>query len=298
LDRVARPAWLDYGLSPEGGWRHRLGVGLAVAFGLAVITAGLVGIANGTSKSKSTSTASPRVASRAATPSQASQGLSPGAGLTWHTSSTAVPAGSPVQEQYDQAFSQGLGSLPGMAVAQTLTAPTPEISGGWPTLPVEVSPERWAEAFTAGLLDVDYSHQSRATLAAWLQAQEAPELMPGVPSSVADKVLYISLLDPGLFGGQPTPVASATQWLAQAQTGTSQTVSDVIVQPDPGWAQTAAAGWQPADIRMTEEDVSGVLTVRRDRSAVTYRFGMQIMIGSARWHDGYGTVAVAGWQER
>jgi hypothetical protein len=202
-----------------------------------------------------------------------------------------------VQEQYDQAFSQGLGSLSGMAVAQTLAAPIPVISGGWPILPVEVSPERWAEAFTAGLLNVDYSRQSRAALAAWLQAQEAPELMPGVPSSVADKVLYISLLDPGLFGGQPTPVVSAAQWLTQAQTRVSQTISDVIVQPDPGWAQTTAAGWQPADIRMTEEDVSGVLTLRRGRSVISHRFGMQVMVGSARWHDGYGTVAVAGWQE-
>ena len=54
-----------------------------------------------------------------------------------------------------------------------------------------------------------------SALAAWLQAQEAPELIPGVPGSVADKVLYISLLDPALFGGQPTPSAVASaQWAA------------------------------------------------------------------------------------
>jgi hypothetical protein len=203
-----------------------------------------------------------------------------------------------VQEQYDQAFSQGLGSLSGMDASETLTVPPPLISGGWPTLPVEVTPERWAEAFTAALLDVDYARESRAGLAPWLQAQEAPELIPGVPSSVADKVLYISLLDPGLFGGQPTPIASASQWPAAARTGVSQTVSDMIIQADPAWAQTTAAGWQPTDVRMTEEDVSGLLTIRRGGSVMSHRFGLQILVGSARWHDGYGTVAVAGWQEQ
>jgi hypothetical protein len=152
--------------------------------------------------------------------------------------------------------------------------------------------------FAAGLLDVDYAHQSRAALGAWLQAQEAPELIPGVPPSVTDKVLYISLLNPALFGGQPTPVASISQWSAQARLGVRQRVSDMVVQADPGWAQVVSAGWQPADVRMTEVDVSGVLIVEQGRSSRSHRFGLQLIVGSARWHDGYGTVAVADWEQR
>jgi hypothetical protein len=75
-------------------------------------------------------------------------------------------------------------------------------------------------------------------------------------------------------------------------------VSDLIVQIDPGWAQMTAAGWQPTDLRMTEEDVSGLLTLRAAGTVTSHHFALQVIVGSARWHDGYGTVAVAGWQER
>jgi hypothetical protein len=184
-----------------------------------------------------------------------------------------------------------------MTAAEHLTVPTPAITGGWPRLPAALTPEGWAQLFTDGLLDVDYAHQSRAALGAWLQAQEAPELIPGVPSSVADRVLYISLLDPGLFGGQPTPVTSPSQWSAKAQRGVRQRVSDVVVQADPAWAQMIAAGWQPADIRMTEVDVSGVLVLQQGRTSTSQRFAFQLVVGSARWHDGYGTVAAAAWEQ-
>jgi hypothetical protein len=185
-----------------------------------------------------------------------------------------------------------------MAAARAVPVPEPAVAGGWPELAVQVTPERWAGAFAAGLLNVDYARQSRAALAGWLQAEEAPELLPGVPTSVADKVLDISLLDPALFGGQPTPVLSAAQWMAAARAGVRQRVGDVLVQVDPGWAQMSAAGWQPADVRMTEVDVSGLLTVYEGRAATAHRFAVQIIVGSARWHDGYGSVAVSGWQEQ
>ena len=184
-----------------------------------------------------------------------------------------------------------------MTTAERLVVPVPAITAGWPRLAVAVTPESWAQAFTSGLLDIDYAQQSRPALGGWLQAQEAPEVIPGVPASAADKVLYISLLDPDLFGGQPTPLASPAGWALSARAGVSQSVSDLLVQVDPTWAQAVAAGWQPADVRMTEEDVSGVLTVRHGDRVASHRFALQVIIGSARWHEGYGTVAVAGWRE-
>jgi hypothetical protein len=90
----------------------------------------------------------------------------------------------------------------------------------------------------------------------------------------------------------------AAPWAAAARAGVRQTVSDLMVQPDSGWAQMTAAGWEPSDVRMTEEDVSGLETVLQGARTIEHRFGLQIIVGSARWHDGYGTVAVSGWQEQ
>jgi hypothetical protein len=263
-----------------------------------IIVVGLIGVASGSARHPGHTGADPQ-ASIAAPGKRPSASTALGTSdLAWHTPLTVVPAGSPVQEQYDQAFSQGLSSLSGMIGAKNLTVPAPAITGDWPRLPDAVTPEAWAQLFTDGLLDVDYAHQSRAALGAWLQAQEAPELIPGLPSSVADKVLYISLLDPGLFGGQPTPVASPSQWSAKAQLGVRQRVSDVVVQADPAWAQMIATGWQPTDIRMTEVDVSGVLVLQQGRTSTSQRFALQLIMGSARWHGGYGTVAAADWEQQ
>ena len=88
-------------------------------------------------------------------------------------------------------------------------------------------------------------------------------------------------------------------WGDDARAGVRQTVGGLLVQVDPAWSQLIAAGWQPSDVRMTEVDVSGVLTSTLAGGAATqHPFGLQLIVGSARWHDGYGTIAVAGWQER
>jgi hypothetical protein len=273
-------------------------VGLGVIFGLAVIIVGLIGMASGEG-SRTGSTVNDRTAPPSASAqAPVASGSSPGAGLIWHVPPTVVAPGTPIQEQYDQALSQGLGALSGMDAATALPVPAPVISAGWPRLGVQVTPESWASAFVSGLLNINYARQSRGALAAWLQAEEAPELIPGVPAAVADKTLYISVLDPGLFGGQPTPIASPEEWAADALAGVSQSVRGLMVQPDPSWAQATAAGWQPSDVRMTEEDVSGLLDLRRAGLVTSHRFTLQVLVGSARWHDGYGTAAVAGWQEQ
>jgi hypothetical protein len=293
LERITGPPGVGFDPPPGGSRVRWLLVGIAVAFWLAVVIVGLIGLAGGRRHPVRPAAASPPASSAVA-----STRPPPGPGLAWHAPATTVPDGSPVQEQYDQMFSQSLGSLAGMGEAQAVAVPVPAVNGGWPPLPVSVTPERWSAAFVDGLLDVDYARQSRVDLAAWLQAQEAPELLPGVGPAVADKVLEISLLNPALFGGQPTPVASAVRWEALARVGTRQTVSDVLVQADPGWARMIAAGWQPTDVRMTEEDVTGRLTVHQGGQVTTSHFSLQVIVGSARWHDGYGTVAVAGWQEQ
>lgn len=285
----------DEGSAHRSRWRRVGTVGLLLFAGLVVLSIVVVLVAG--RKPRVTPTSAAHLA-----PPTLGEPLSPavpatGTGLAWHTPATVVRSGTPVQEQYDQALSQGLGSLPGIATAATLAAPQPVVEGGWPTLAVATTPEQWASEFTSALLDVDYARQSRSALGEWLQAQEAPEVIPGIPDSVADKVLYISLLDPGLFGGQPSPVPTDAGWAASAAAGATQTVSGLLVQADPGWAQMVAAGWQPPDARMTELDVSGVLNLRSGPATSTQKFSVQLIVGSSRWHDGYGTVAVGGWKE-
>jgi hypothetical protein len=298
----ARPAGRHGGANGLDGrfgrnrWRRVAVIGFVLFSALVVVSAAVVLVAGGRSRTSPAEGRQPVVPPTLAKPNAPAVPVA-GSGLVWHTESTVVPPGTPAQEEYDQALSQGLGSQPGITAAAALAVPSPAVEGGWPSLAVARTPEQWATEFTAALLDVDYAHQSRAALGAWLQAQEAPEVIPGIPGSVADKVLYISLLDPGIFGGQPSPVPTDTGWAANAEAGTTESVSGLLVQPDPGWAQMVAAGWQPPDVRMTELDVSGILTVRSGAVTSSQNFTTQIIVGSSRWHDGFGTVAIGGWKE-
>ncbi len=204
---------------------------------------------------------------------------------------------TPAQEEGDELFARGLGATPGMRTVEELQVPPPAVSGGWPSLPVTEAPGAWAESFLGALLDVDYARQSRAALGPWLEAEEAPDLLPGVPASVADKVLYVSLLDPGATGEQASPVPSARRWAALGREGATQRASDLEVQVDPGWAQLLSSGWQPVDPRMVVLDVSGLLGENTASALEAHRFRCSMALGSARWHAGYGAVAVGDWQE-
>ena len=210
---------------------------------------------------------------------------------------TDVPAQTAVQQRYDSALASGIGSSPSLIAARTARTPPPGFSTGWPALAVADTPQQWTDEFAQELLTIDFAHQSRAGLGRWLTAEEAPELLPGVPASVADKVLYLSLFDAASFGGSPSPIPSAAAWATDAAAGTRWAVSDLTVQPDPRFSQMVAAGWEPLDQRFAVEDVSGLLDVSEGGSRSARRFSMAVYVGSAHWHDGYGTVLVNDWKE-
>ena len=239
-----------------------------------------------------------------ADPVAAAPAISPAQTAAWSPVPplTDVPAETPVQQQYDAALASGLASSSSVTAAETAQAPPPGFSASWPALPVANTPEEWASQFTHELLDIDFARQSRTDLGRWLSAEEAPELLAGVPAEIADKVLYLSLFDTTAVGGTSSPVPDANTWQAAARAGESWTVSDLVVQPDPQFSQIVASGWQPIDQRFAVEDVTGNLTVSQGSvsqgaSSITKQFSMAVYVGSAHWHDGYGTVLVGNWKE-
>jgi hypothetical protein len=230
----------------------------------------------------------PAPATTSTSPSLAAQGLSR------QTPDTVTPTGSPAQEQVDQNLAQG--QLADLSQLEAVKVPQPAISGGWPRLPAATAPESWAQTFVEALLDIRYSQQSRIALGSWLQAQEAPYLLPAVPVSVADKILFLSLLDPHLVQSAASPIVSSSRWETDAKAGVHQTVSGLLMQPDPGWQQLVASGWQPTDARMDILDVSGLLTVTSGSHNRVEHFTLSLSIGSARWHPGYGTISIDEWR--
>ena len=96
--------------------------------------------------------------------------------------------------------------------------------------------------FASELLDTNYATQSRAELLAWAELEEAPNTLPGVPGSVAGKALVLSLADPGLPGGTPSPTPSAAQWASDGQRDEVQSVNGLQAEVDPDWTQIDLRG--------------------------------------------------------
>lgn len=236
---------------------------------------------------------------RAPAAARATHGLFPRSSSTWTPVPplTDLPTETAVQQQYDAALASGLASSSSIQLAEAAQVPGPGFSATWPALPVANTPEQWAQEFAQRLLTIDFAHQSRTGLGAWLSAEEAPELLAGVPSSIADKVLYLSLFDTAAMGSGTSPIPDLSAWQAYAQTGARWSVSDLLVQTDPEFSQIVASGWQPIDQRFAVEDVSGVLTITQGESSTSKHFAMAVYVGSAHWHQGYGSVLVNAWKE-
>ena len=210
---------------------------------------------------------------------------------------TLVPSDTPVQQSYDQALEQGLAASPTIAAAEAASIPAPAVSAAWPPVGPTEDPEAWTEDFVSELLDIDFSRQSRDGLGAWVSAEEAPELLPGVPASVQNKMLYLSLFDAGAVGGNGSPVPDQQDWSALARQGVVWSISDVNVSPDTQWSQILTSGWEPIDERFAVEEVSGVLTATRRGARAEHSFSVQAYLGSAHWQEGYGTALVDDWVE-
>ncbi len=204
-----------------------------------------------------------------------------------------------MQQNYDQGFEQGFSSAANRSVlarVEAIRLPAPAVNGGWPALSVSNTPDGCAREFVTGLLSVDFARYDRGALGAWLVAEGAPDLMPGIPVGAQYGGLYATVLEPAVTA-QASPIPSATQWAVDARAHVRWTVSGLEVQLDPQWQSMVDAGWQPVDLRGTVEDVSGLLTVTHGRASSVHRFSLGLQLGSAHFHGGYGTALFAGWKE-
>lgn len=208
---------------------------------------------------------------------------------------TTIPADTPVQQHYDQGFAQGFASAvnrASLAAVEVLHTPAPAVGGGWPALATSASPERWTAAFVTALLTVDFAIQHRSALGAWLVAESGVDLMPGIPPSAGDHMLYASVLEPADLPGDRSPIPSAAQWRANAAAGVRWSVRGIQVTPDPSYEQMVTAGWQPADLYEAVEDVTGQLVVTQGTSTTTRALSLVVQLGSARYHHDFGTTLV------
>jgi hypothetical protein len=213
------------------------------------------------------------------------------------TPNTKVPQ-SALQRQIDAELAQAE-TPAAIAAARGVSVPAPAVSTTYPSVASadRSDPSAYAIAFVTELLDTNYAVASRDGLLAWAEHEEAPNTLPGVPAAVAGKALVLSLADPDLPGGSPSPVPSAARWIADAQSGVTQSVTDVQAEVDPDWTRIISQGWQPRDPLMTIETVTGTLTVESNGVAAAPRsFSLALTLGSAAHvAAGYGAVAAADW---
>ena len=214
------------------------------------------------------------------------------------TSPTIDPPQTAVQRKIDGELAQAETPAAIDAAKQT-NVPAAEVSVLYPSIPTDDrdDPTAYALAFASELLDTNYAVQSRSALLAWAEHEEAPNTLPGVPASVAAKALVLSLADPGLPGGTPSPTPSAAMWASDGQSGISQTVSNLQAEIDPDWTQIVSEGWQPRDPLMTIETVTGTVSVTtKGQVAPPESFSLTLTLGSAAHvHAGYGAVAAGNW---
>ncbi len=184
------------------------------------------------------------------------------------------------------------GNSTAWAAIEAMALPAPAPSAQFPSIPraARQNPDSYATAFVAELLNIDFAKQTRPSLLSWAVSETSPETMPGTPASAAAKFLYANLTSSN------SPVPSAKAWTANAASGVTWTASGVSMTTCPIWTQVLAAGWQPPDLRMDCLDVTGNLTVTQPgRSTAVKPFSLQLGLGTAEYHNGYGAMSLNNW---
>lgn len=202
-------------------------------------------------------------------------------------------AASSAQQRADNAKLAAANDHPAQwAAVSALKLPAPAPSAHFPAIPhaARQSPGSYATAFVTELLNIDFAKQTRPALLAWAVSETSPDTMPGTPASAAAKVLYADLAPAG------SPLPTPAVWSANAASGVTWTTSKLTMAPAPIWTQVLATDWEPPDPRMSDLDVTGNLTITQPHHPpVTKSFSLQLGLGTAEYHHGYGAMSVNNW---
>ena len=204
--------------------------------------------------------------------------------------------GGSSQQQADNAkiatANEGKGAQ--WAAIETLTPPAPVTSRVFPAIShaTRQGADSYATAFVNELLSIDFAKQSRPSLFAWAQSEMAPDTLPGTPARASTRILYANL------SSSTSPVPTPTKWSANAAAGVTWAVSGINETVAPLWSDSIATGWVPPDPRMVGLDVTGTLTITQRGHAPAERpFSLQLDLGTAEYHSGYGALSVNNWTE-
>ncbi len=213
----------------------------------------------------------------------------------YHPTYQSVPQ-TPVLQKIEEKM--GGMSPQDAASAEAIAPPVAAWSNDYPAVPASVRSDgtSYATAFAEELLDQNYRTQSRADLLRWAQAESAAELIPGIPSAIGAKALYIDLTDASLGDLPSSPVPSAAVWNLNEQRGIQQKVEGVFAHPDAGWEELVSEGFQSDDPLLTLFDLTGTLVTTDHGRSTTQPFTMVLGVGSALHHPGFGAFSIAQWQ--
>ena len=254
-----------------------------------IVVAAIVAVASGAFSGHARDAAG-RPASTANRPAHRSHPLRP----VYNPPSGGNSGISLAQQQADNAkiAQAAAGNSAAWAAIEAMALPAPTPSAQFPAIPraTRQNPDAYATAFVTELLTIDFAKQARPSLLSWAVSETSPETMPGTPASAAAKFLYADLASSG------SPVPSAKAWTANAASGVTWSASGVSMTTCPIWTQALAAGWQPPDLRMDCLDVTGNLTVTQPgRPPAIKPFSLQLGLGTAEYHNGYGAMSLNSW---
>jgi len=206
---------------------------------------------------------------------------------------TNVPS-SPIDQKLASEMGQSGNQV---AAIEAITPAPPAWTTAYPQVPPSATKDEtsYAVAFIEELLDRNYRTQSREDLARWVSAEAADEMLPGVPAEAGGRALYAELIDPAAVGGVTGPVPSAGDWNGFARADVTEHVYDVLVNPDAAWSAFVSKGFTSADPLLTVVDVTGVIATTKGRGTTTKHFSLQLFLGSALHHPGYGSWGIDQW---